>query len=87
MRKLLPNLTFILYLTTPIMWRRERLGDHTWIADINPVYHMISLVREPLLGHTPSALSWWVAIGLAVVGNMIGIALLGAFRRRIPLWL
>ena len=86
-RRLVPNMLFLIYLSTPIMWEPERLGEHRWIADVNPLYHMISVVREPVLGHAPSLLSWAVVIGLGVVGNAAAWSLLGAVRRRIPLWL
>lgn len=86
-RQLVPNMLFLIFLTTPIMWEAKRLGDHQWIAQLNPLYHMIELVRAPVLGHAPAALSWAVGVGMAVVGNAVAFALLAAVRRRIPLWL
>lgn len=86
-RRLVPNMLFLIYLSTPIMWEPSRLGEHRWIAEVNPLYHMISVVREPVLGHAPSALSWAVVVTLGVVGNLGAWALLGVVRRRIPLWL
>lgn len=86
-RQLVPNLLFIIFLTTPIMWQVKKLGDHQWVALVNPLYHMIELVRAPVLGQMPSPLSWGVGIGMAVVGNAFGFTLLAVLRRRIALWL
>lgn len=86
-RQLVPNMLFIIFLTTPIMWQVERLRDQQWVALVNPLYHMIELVRAPVLGQYPSALSWTVGIGMAILGNAFAFTLLGLVRRRIPLWL
>ncbi|GJM20065.1 MAG: sugar ABC transporter permease [Phycisphaeraceae bacterium] len=86
-RSLVPNMLFVIYLGTPIMWEPSKLGDHQWIAQVNPLYHLFSVIREPVLGAMPAWWSWAVALGLAVVGNLVAWSLLGAVRRRIPLWL
>jgi len=72
---------------TPIMWPIETLGDHRFIADVNPVYHLIDLVRAPLLGATPEALSWIVAASMAVVGWLVALALFNRVSRAIVFWL
>ena len=51
---------------TPVMWQVSSLRDKTLIADINPLYHWLQLVRGPLLGEIPSTLSWTVSIASAV---------------------
>ncbi len=72
---------------TPIMWPVSSLGDAHFIADVNPVYHLIEIVRAPLLGVAPPLLSWVVAIGLCAAGYLIAIALLTRGSRRIVYWL
>jgi ABC-type polysaccharide/polyol phosphate export permease len=72
---------------TPIMWPVSSLGDAKIVAYINPVYHLIEVTRAPLIGEVPGLLSWAVAIGLAVVGSVIAIALLTRSARRIVFWI
>jgi homopolymeric O-antigen transport system permease protein len=72
---------------TPIMWPVEALGDRRFIADVNPMYHLIELVRAPLLGTTPAPLSWIVAAGMAVAGWIIALALFNRVCRSIVYWL
>jgi ABC-type polysaccharide/polyol phosphate export permease len=72
---------------TPIMWPITALGESTLVANINPLYHMIDLVRAPMLGHAPSHLSWVVAIGCACIGWTIAILLLCRATRRLIFWL
>ena len=72
---------------TPIMWPVETLGDRRFIADVNPMYHLIELVRAPLLGTTPAPLSWMVAAGMAVAGWILALAMFNRVRRSIVYWL
>ena len=72
---------------TPIMWPVSALGERRYIADINPMYHLIELVRAPLLGTAPSMLSWIVALGAAVAGLLLAMVLLKRVERRIVYWL
>ena len=72
---------------TPIMWPVSTLGSRTIIADVNPAYHLIELVRAPLTGGVPALVSWAVAIGMAVIGLLLAAALLRRASRRIVYWL
>jgi ABC-type polysaccharide/polyol phosphate export permease len=72
---------------TPIMWPVSSVGDARFIADINPLYHLIEIVRSPLLGDAPALMSWFVAIGVCVAGYLIAILLLGRGSLRVVYWL
>ena len=43
----------VLPFVTPIYWDKAMLHNNTWIADINPFYHMVEVMRGPILGHAP----------------------------------
>jgi ABC-type polysaccharide/polyol phosphate export permease len=72
---------------TPIMWPVSTLGDHRLVADLNPVFHLIELVRAPLTGSLPADLSWTVGIGMAVLGPVLAALLFQRSARRIVYWL
>jgi ABC-2 type transport system permease protein/lipopolysaccharide transport system permease protein len=72
---------------TPIMWPISALGNAVIIAHFNPLYHLIDLVRAPMLGIAPSGLSWLVAIGCVIVGWIFAILLLRRAARRLVFWL
>jgi ABC-type polysaccharide/polyol phosphate export permease len=72
---------------TPIMWTVGSLGNATIVAEINPIYHLIEIVRSPMLGSAPELRSWLVAGGLALVGSLLATALLVSKSRRIVFWL
>lgn len=79
----------VIYYLTPIMWMPGHLSQRAgaYLLDFNPIYHMISTVRAPLLENVPTALDWSVSLGLAVVGWIVAIALYGRYKRRIAYWL
>jgi ABC-type polysaccharide/polyol phosphate export permease len=72
---------------TPIMYPAASLGNARIVAEINPVYHMIELVRAPILGIAPDPLSWLVCGGVALIGSALACALLVSTSRRIVFWL
>jgi homopolymeric O-antigen transport system permease protein len=72
---------------TPIMWQADSLGEATIVAEVNPIYHLIELVRAPMLGTPPELLSWLVAGALAAAGWLSAACLLVAKARRIVFWL
>ena len=73
---------------TPIMWPVETAWAIAASSlDVNPMYHLIELVRAPLLGTTPAPLSWMVAAGMAVAGWILALAMFNRVRRSIVYWL
>lgn len=77
----------LLMFATPIMWVTRPGGNLQFVADVNPIYHLIEIVRAPLLGTAPQPLSWLVAAGMAIVGWGLASALLVRTARRIVYWL
>jgi ABC-type polysaccharide/polyol phosphate export permease len=84
--QIVATVTQILLFATPIMWPISTLGGASWIAEVNPLYHLIELVRAPLLGSAPDPLSWAVAIGMLVVGSALSLLLLNRASKRIVFW-
>ena len=77
----------IMLFVTPIMWPLSTLGDSTYIAEINPLYHLIDIVRSPLLGQTPEISSWLVAIALMFPGSAVSMWLLRRASHRLVFWI
>ncbi|QFU15926.1 ABC transporter permease [Microvirga thermotolerans] len=89
-RDLLPIVTSlmqILFFITPVLWPPSALGTNAWIAQFNPLYHLLETIRGPLLGQVPSLLSYAVTIGLAMCGMAVAYAIYARFRSRIVYWL
>jgi ABC-type polysaccharide/polyol phosphate export permease len=77
----------IMLFVTPIMWPLSTLGEATYIAEINPLYHLIDIVRSPLLGQSPEFSSWLVAIALMFPGSAVSMWLLRRASHRLVFWI
>jgi len=79
----------LVFLMTPIMWDAESLRPSglLYVAEFNPVYHLIEVIREPLLGVAPSAVSWFSSILVALVSVMLGSTFYARYRHRVPFWI
>lgn len=86
LRFLLPNVSNLLFFLTPIYWHVDMLGPQEWIAELNPLYNLISILRQPLLGQTATPGNWEYAFATCGVGAILWLIIFTAFRRRIPFW-
>lgn len=81
---------------TPIVWSTDLLqssvlgkGGGHWrvlIAELNPLYHYVEIMRAPLLGMTVSWHHWAIVGGMTVVGSFLALVALRNFRARVPYW-
>jgi ABC-type polysaccharide/polyol phosphate export permease len=78
----------LVFLLTPIMWDSKSLRGIavTYVVDLNPIYHLIEVVRRPLLGETPMAMSWLASSMTAAVCLAMGSLFYARYRHRIAFW-
>jgi ABC-type polysaccharide/polyol phosphate export permease len=74
------------FFLTPVIWPADQLGIYRWMADINPLYAAIDVLRAPLIGVAPAPYSWPFLIGFTVVGCLVTFVLFARFRNRIAYW-
>jgi lipopolysaccharide transport system permease protein len=84
---IITNLVQIAFFMTPILWKPDVLGNRRWIADFNPAYHFLEIVRAPILGAPLPATSWFAALALLPVGFGLTLLVLSRFRSRVTYWL
>jgi len=79
----------LVFFLTPLIWDRSLIGGkvHSLWIEANPFYHLIEVMRSPLLGKAPPLLSVLCVVAMAVVGWWLTYLLFRRFRRRIPYWL
>jgi ABC-type polysaccharide/polyol phosphate export permease len=75
-------------LITPIFWPPESLvGLRRLIfVETNPLYHMVDIVRGPLLGQVPERSSYVIVLLITVVGWALTYRVFRHFRKRIAYW-
>jgi homopolymeric O-antigen transport system permease protein len=87
-QQLVGSLLQISMFLTPILWTPDQLkGRMALLADLNPLYHLMAIVRDPLLGKAPSPMQWIVVLAITVVGWAVLVRIMTKFRHRIVYWL
>lgn len=83
------SLLQVIFYLTPIMWLPTLLParGNSNLLIWNPLFHLIEIVRAPLLTSPMSVLNWEVSLGLAIVGWSFALAFYGRYKTRIAYWL
>jgi lipopolysaccharide transport system permease protein len=84
--QLVNSLTQIVFFITPIMWKPQLLENKIYLATANPFYHLIEIVRAPLLGSAANASSYLIVAAITVANLAITGAIFIRFRSRISYW-
>lgn len=89
--QLVANLTQILFFVTPIFWEPSRLASSRIatlvLVTLNPAYHLVEVIRAPLLGQAPDLVTYGYLVGMAIFGFTALILLLHRVYGRIAYWL
>ncbi len=75
------------FLITPVIWTVDVLAERAYIATLNPITHLLELIRAPLLGSPPSMTAWYVAGALLIVFSSAAVTLVRKYEYRLPFWL
>jgi lipopolysaccharide transport system permease protein len=87
MLQIVNNLLQVLYFMTPVMWTTDLLKNRAWVAQYNPLHHLIEIVRAPLIGEIPDISSWVWSVALLIVGTLLAQGMMVRYRNRVPYWI
>ncbi len=86
-RLLVPALMRIAFFATPIFWDYEtNTSRRSVLADYNPFFHFVQLVRAPLLGEPATAANWIVVGAITIGGWIAALIVFARARPRIASW-
>jgi ABC-2 type transport system permease protein/lipopolysaccharide transport system permease protein len=78
----------ILFFLTPVIWVPEMVsGFRQWVLYLNPFYHFIELVRDPLVNQPIELLNWVVAIMIGMFAWFVSYLLYAFYGRKVLIWL
>lgn len=89
------SLSQLLFFMTPIVWTTDILtrfgpeGEGGWrilVAELNPLYHYVQILRAPLIGNEQSWHHWVVVAAFTVVGWGLALVAMRNYRARISYW-
>jgi ABC-type polysaccharide/polyol phosphate export permease len=86
---LITSILQLLFMITPVIWPAKALGEHLYLVNWNPVFHLIECVRGPLFSEAMPILNRHLGISLALAlsGSVFTITLYSSWRRRLLYWL
>jgi len=81
-------ITVAFYLT-PVMWFSDQVpgGESNPLISLNPLFHLLSMVRSPLLGEMASETSWVFSAVMAAIGTAVVFVLYQRYQHKIAFWI
>lgn len=74
---------------TPIIWMPSLLPDRVGVVflELNPFYHLLALIRGPLLGQVPNLTNWIVVASITLFGWLFTVFVFSRLHKRVAYWL
>ncbi len=90
---LLESLVQLLFYVTPIVWMTDTLREQggevaqrARIAELNPLYHYLEIVRAPMIGKDIVAYHWGIVGICTLIGLLLALFVMRQWRFRVPYW-
>jgi ABC-2 type transport system permease protein/lipopolysaccharide transport system permease protein len=84
--QILASIVQVMFFITPILWKVDMLPGRAVLLEANPFYHLLELVRAPLLGSLPAVESWVFTGFLTAGGWAAALVAYSVWRWRIAYW-
>lgn len=86
-QQIVASLLQIAMFITPVFWAANQLqGKRAILVHLNPLHHMIDLLRQPLLGLMAKPESWIFCISSAILGWALAYWVFALKRHRLTYW-
>lgn len=78
----------ILYFVSPVMWKPEVIPADVahLLLGLNPMYHILQVVRLPILGEVPTLENWLLTLALALAGGLAAFLASKKYKNKIAYW-
>lgn len=88
-KQIIESIIQVAFYVTPIIWMPGAISQRSavFILDPNPLYHLINLVRCPLLGQATPIYSLNFCLIMAIVGWGISLIVFGKSKDKLAFWL
>ena len=82
--QLVPIVLQLTFLISPILYRKENLGDLNWIVNINFIYVLIDSLRSSLINSDVNYNLQFLILLINIIGFLLSIMYLGFQAKKIP---
>lgn len=87
--ELIGTAIMVAFLFTPILWSADQVPADTLrgiVARANPLFHMVEVVRAPLVGRVVEPFTYWYLVALGVIGWVVSSLIYRRYAHYVPLW-
>ncbi len=84
--QLVTNLLNMLFFLTPVLWFENMLGASRWIVQLNPFFHVLEVLRRPLLGGVPEIISYYIILISIFVLLFLGFYFFNKTKKELAFW-
>jgi ABC-type polysaccharide/polyol phosphate export permease len=77
----------ILFFVSPVIYSAKQLGDLEFIQLFNPMACWLGLIKDPIMGVTPTASAYVYALVITAIGWWITLWTTSRKRHRLPYWI
>ena len=85
--QVITSIMSVAFFLTPIFWQPGQGRVSNIVVQLNPFFHLVELVRAPVLGQVATLTNWTVSLGMIVFLALLSFISLRFSRGRIYLWL
>lgn len=87
--QLISSLVGVMFFALPIMWRPSDIGNETayLVLGLNPVYHLVQIVRLPLLSESPTLTNYGLAATGICILSISAFLVHGRVKNKVVYWL
>ena len=76
----------LLFFVSPIIWVPDHVRGSEFIVALNPVAYLLAVTRDPIMGVSPSFLSWAGAVGFVALAAVAMAYIYTRYRSRVVFW-
>ena len=86
--QLVINIVQICFFLSPIMWKADMLPkSKQFLLLLNPLYHLVEIVRAPIIGNFVSIYSYIYTAVFMMLGMGLTLYIFARYRNRIAYWI
>lgn len=86
--QLVINMVQISFFLSPIMWKADMLPkSKQFLLLFNPLYHLVEIIRAPILGNFANVYSYIFMSTFMVLGMWLTFYIFSSYRNRIAYWI
>jgi ABC-type polysaccharide/polyol phosphate export permease len=86
--QVIKSLVQVVFFVTPVLWSPQVLkSKNHFVIDLNPFYAFLEIIRQPLLGGTPTLHNVEMVLLVTALGMIMTFFMFARYRARIVYWL